>query len=118
MEFNTLPKPKLPQNKEEALLLAQSFLSILTQEKSINVEKAIVFGSYINGRNHAYSDIDIALWSKDFTGVSFLDVKLFSTIKYANPQFYTIECHCFLPSQQHNSFEEEIEKTGLALRFP
>ena len=40
---------------------------------NIPIEQAILYGSYANGSYHKHSDIDIALVSKSFGGVRFLD---------------------------------------------
>jgi len=39
----------------------------------INIESAILFGSYAKGNYNEFSDIDLALISKDFSGNRFTD---------------------------------------------
>jgi uncharacterized protein len=48
-------------------------LLFLLNKKNINVNKAILFGSYANGKADEWSDIDIAIVSDDFTGNRFND---------------------------------------------
>lgn len=45
----------------------------LLNKKNINVQKAILFGSYANGKADKWSDIDIAIVSDDFSGNRFND---------------------------------------------
>jgi predicted nucleotidyltransferase len=58
--------PNIVRNKLE------HFLSLL-KKNNIMVQKAILFGSYANGKYDKWSDIDIAIVSDDFTGDSFKD---------------------------------------------
>jgi predicted nucleotidyltransferase len=43
------------------------------ENSNIKIEKAILFGSYAKGTNNEWSDIDIALISKNFSGSRFQD---------------------------------------------
>ncbi|MBI5324351.1 MAG: nucleotidyltransferase domain-containing protein [Ignavibacteriae bacterium] len=43
------------------------------ESNQIRIEKAILFGSYAEGRYDKWSDIDLALVSKDFSGSRFYD---------------------------------------------
>ncbi|MDX2196392.1 MAG: nucleotidyltransferase domain-containing protein [Cytophagales bacterium] len=52
------------------------FLTELAQHVYIPT-KVILFGSYVNWVTQEYSDIDLALWHKDFTGVNFMDYEPF-----------------------------------------
>ena len=42
-------------------------------KNNIPIQRAILFGSYVNGSNHEWSDIDIALISDKFEGIRFKD---------------------------------------------
>ena len=44
---------------------------------NIQIQNAILFGSYVNGNYNEFSDIDIALVSDCFNGFRFLDRKKF-----------------------------------------
>ncbi len=39
----------------------------------LHVERAMLFGSYTKGTANTWSDIDVAIVSKDFTGVGFYE---------------------------------------------
>ena len=42
----------------------------------LHIERVLLFGSYTKGTANTWSDIDVAIVSKDFTGVEFYDRKL------------------------------------------
>ena len=51
--------------KREIITIINTYIVTL-KENGINLEKVIVFGSYVNGLPNAWSDIDIAVISPDF----------------------------------------------------
>lgn len=55
-------------------IIIQQFIKLVSQN-GINIEKAILFGSYAKGTATSWSDIDLALVSNDFAGSSFYDRK-------------------------------------------
>ena len=46
-------------DKRKAITLAQQYIDSVSEK--YNISKALVFGSYVKGTNHADSDIDVAL---------------------------------------------------------
>ena len=56
---------------EEIMQIIKNYLSDLQQD--INVEKAILFGSYAKGTNDKNSDIDLAIVSNHFRGKKRVD---------------------------------------------
>ncbi|HRH34874.1 MAG TPA: nucleotidyltransferase domain-containing protein, partial [Catalimonadaceae bacterium] len=76
--------------------------------------RAILFGSVAKGKQHAWSDIDLAIWSADFTGVLGLDVEKILPVLRPFPM---VEVHTFHPdeSEANNPFIREIVKTGIEL---
>jgi uncharacterized protein len=82
---------------------------------NINIEQAIFFGSYANGTNNEWSDIDIAVISKDFEGVRLLD-----NIKLSKSRLRTnidLETHPYRPEDftTDNLFVKEILKNGIRI---
>jgi uncharacterized protein len=83
---------------------------------NIQIQQAILYGSYANGRYHKYSDIDIALVSDSFDGIRFLDrIKIMKiTLKVCkdiepmpfNPKKFTMD----------DPFVREIMETGIKLK--
>lgn len=56
----------------EIIELVKKYISML-EENNFPIKKAILFGSYENGKYDKWSDIDIALVSDKFEGNRFLD---------------------------------------------
>lgn len=81
----------------------------------LHIERAILFGSYTKGTANKWSDIDLALVSKDFTGFGFYDRKR------VNPHLIKIdsriEPHPFRPEDftEDNPFVNEILKDAIEI---
>lgn len=75
------------------------------------VTKAILFGSYANGKIHEYSDIDLAIWLSDFPEKHWSDIRAITHLvgKYSpiSPRFYPEN-----ETKNEDPFIEVIEKTG------
>lgn len=88
----------------------------MISHNGLHIERAIVFGSYAKGKAGKWSDIDIALVSKDFTGVRFYDRKKINRclIKIDSK----IEIHPFRPEDftSDNFFVEQIIKEGIDIK--
>lgn len=91
------------------------FLKMLAAS-GFHIDRAVLFGSFVKGTAGKWSDIDIALVSKDFTGVGFNDRKKInpSLIKVDS----RIEPHPFRPEDftEDNPFVKEILKEGIEVR--
>ncbi len=91
----------------------QALKETLARNK-IPISRAILFGSYAKGLEQAFSDIDVALVSEEFSGNRFWDIeKVIPFIRSLNPLF---EIHPFRPEDfldTDNSFIEEIISTGI-----
>ena len=85
-------------------------------EKGVNLRKVIMFGSFAKGTQHEWSDIDVALVADNFTGVSFLDKKLFPYIGIKEP-YIRIEPITYPTDyfQESDPFIEEIKNTGIEI---
>ena len=96
----------------EILEKLKRFLGMVSAS-GLHIERAILFGSYAKGTGNTWSDIDIALVSKDFTGVGFYDRKR------VNPFLIKvdsrIEPHPFRSEDftEENPFVKEILKQGI-----
>lgn len=82
---------------------------------NINIEQAILFGSYAKGTQNKYSDIDLAVVSADFEGNRFKD-----NLKLAEAKLRTsidLETHPFRIQDFSidNLFVKEILKEGIRL---
>lgn len=83
---------------------------------NVNIEKAILFGSYAGNTFSKYSDIDVALVSADFTDFPLADRK---KIVKANIHFSMIEPHTFSKKyfSKGDPFISEIKKTGIEIKM-
>jgi predicted nucleotidyltransferase len=61
--------------------IVKRFLDALTA-RGIRVEKAVLYGSYVSGKAHTGSDIDIAIISPDFGQNRFEEGKLLMQIAW------------------------------------
>ncbi|HEV2830794.1 MAG TPA: nucleotidyltransferase domain-containing protein [Hanamia sp.] len=77
-------------------------------------QKAIVFGSYVKGNPHEYSDIDLAVWSSYFPYDYFTIIEKVAPLRRT---FKNIELHpfCLEDNAENNPFIKEIENTGVAI---
>ncbi len=91
------------------------YLTGLT-ELGFTLKKAILFGSMAKENPHEYSDIDLAVWSKDFSDNYFLNIEKTASLKR---KFKRIELHPFTESEtaEDNPFIEEIEATGKLIQI-
>ena len=82
---------------------------------NVNIDKAIMFGSYANNSVTKYSDIDVALVSDDFTDFPLADRK---KIVKANIHFSMIDPHTFSKKyfSKGDPFISEIKKTGVEIK--
>lgn len=79
------------------------------------LEAMILYGSYAKGNVHKYSDVDVALWSKSFSGEGLLDFEktqpVFRNYRQVHAKFYP-------PGADENNFDpfiEEIKRTGIVI---
>lgn len=95
----------------EIMEKVKKFLELVSIN-GLHIEKAILFGSYIKGTANKWSDIDLALVSKDFTGIGFYDRKKVNP--YLIKTSSMIEIHPFRPEdfKEENIFLSKILKEG------
>lgn len=82
----------------------------MVSASGLHLERALLFGSYTKGTATKWSDIDIALVSKDFTGIGFYDRKRVNPFVIKTDS--RIEPHPFRPEDftKDNPFVNEILK--------
>jgi len=88
------------------------FIQALSKN-SIHVQQAFLFGSYASGTFDAWSDIDLALISEDFSGNRFQDRNAMRKIKLAVSS--DIETLPYRPEDftAANPFVKKIMETGI-----
>lgn len=85
------------------------------EKKGVNLRKVILFGSFANGTQHEWSDIDVALVADEFTGLPD-DYDLFPYIGIKKP-YIRIEPKTYPTRyfEQGDPLIDEIKKTGIVV---
>ena len=99
--------------KQIAIKRARKFL-LECKDLPVRIDKAILFGSVINGMQHKNSDIDLALFSKSFGDNILKNIDLVGKVNIRYPE---IDVHTF-PSSGKNTkgiLLEQILKTGIVI---
>lgn len=101
-----------PQTSQ-ALKVAQRFVRAL-QRSGIELDAAYLYGSYVNGTPHEWSDIDVALVSKDLTGGIDDVQKIHASTRAHDSRIESVSFHPrdFL---DENPLVWEIKQTGIPL---
>jgi len=83
------------------------------EKDNIRISQAVIFGSYAKGTNHKFSDIDLAVVSDAFEGISFYDNKKLTKAMLRTS--IDIETHTYLPDEfnENNPFVKEILEYGV-----
>jgi predicted nucleotidyltransferase len=86
------------------------FLEAL-KSQGYTFEKIILFGSYANGQPHEYSDIDLAIWSPQFSDDPY---ECREKIRSVLQAFSPIQLHPYAAGETASTdpFISEIERTG------
>lgn len=99
--------------REIAIDTANSFINDLKQ-LGYHPSMAYLFGSVIENKTHKYSDIDLAIWDKQFSGIPHEDIE---RLKILLRGYKTIELHSFKEGTNEitNPFVGVIKQTGMLL---
>lgn len=99
------------ETRDKILAIVAEFAGVISKE--MVVSKIILFGSYSTGRQHDYSDIDVAVVSPDFTGDRIEDQ--LRLMKYRRTVDLRIEPMPFTPGEfvPTNPFVRNIIETGI-----
>ncbi|MGB7394116.1 MAG: nucleotidyltransferase domain-containing protein [Pricia sp.] len=100
-------------DRKRAVAIAERFLVVVNEKFA--VEHAILFGSFAQGRNHADSDIDLALVFKEIDDRFDLQIQLMCL---RDDDALLIEPHPFKASDfnRNNPMVAEILKNGIELK--
>ncbi len=94
-------------------LLKQVIKELLEQE--IAPSKIILFGSYVIGKVHAYSDVDIAVWSEKFTGEAMKDFDIVREVAKSHRKVSFKLYPSYATPANYDPFIEIIETTGICI---
>ena len=86
------------------------------QSRGVNLRTVILYGSFAKGKQHEWSDIDVALVADEFTGFTFEDKKLFPYIGIKKP-YIRIEAKTYSTEyfREGDPFINEIKKDGIVI---
>lgn len=100
----------------EVIGIIRKFINMISAG-GLHPERVILFGSYANGTENMWSDIDIAIVSQDFQGVRFYDRRMVNP--YLIKVDTRIEPHPFRPDDfnEEDPFVREILKQGIEIRL-
>ena len=93
----------------------QGYLQDL-EASGIHIEKAYLFGSMYHGNPNEYSDIDLAVWSNDFSNDYFENIERTAHLKR---KYKRVELHPFQMNEtkDNNPFIAIIESTGKSIQM-
>lgn len=96
--------------EKKLMIHLKRFLDAL-KSKGYSFEKIILFGSYANGQPHEYSDIDLAIWSPQFSDDPYESRE---KIRSLLQSFSPIQLHPYASGETASTdpFIGEIERTG------
>lgn len=86
------------------------------EKENIHIDRAILFGSQVLGTANEWSDVDLALVSRDFNGIRFLDnQRILKAILRVNENF---ETHPYTPEDFADSpfVRDEILEHGIEIK--
>ncbi|OGC00909.1 nucleotidyltransferase [candidate division KSB1 bacterium RBG_16_48_16] len=100
-------------DQRTAIEIVKRYLAYLRDNK-FDVQKAYLFGSYVNGRYHEDSDIDLAIIMSDFSNSFFTRIEL---MKMSRKFDIRIEPHPIEASEFNatNPFANEILSKGIRI---
>jgi predicted nucleotidyltransferase len=102
-------------DKEYAIKYTGEFLTAC-KTLPIKIDEAILFGSAITGKLNEESDIDLALFSGNFTENILQNLDLIAMI---NIRFPDIDIHTYptIALTRHGMLLDEIKRTGLEIKL-
>ena len=100
-------------DKNEAIKIARRYIYSIS--KKYQIENAILFGSFANGTNHEYSDIDLAIVFNKVDDIIDMQIEL---LCLRSDDDLLIEPHPFTVSgfKITNPLVAEILKNGIEIR--
>jgi predicted nucleotidyltransferase len=86
------------------------------KSRGVNLREVILYGSFAKGKQHEWSDIDVALVADEFTGFTFNDCKLYSGLGIRKP-YSRIEEKTYQTDyfRQGDPFIDIIKKEGIEI---
>jgi predicted nucleotidyltransferase len=102
--------------RNAAIKIAEDYAREI-EAHGVRLRAVILYGSFARGTQHEWSDIDVALVADEFTGLGFIDKKLFPYIGIKQP-YLRIESKTY-PTEYFRAgdpFVEEIKREGILIK--
>ncbi len=103
-------------SRETAIDYSKQFLKSCKQSQ-IKIDKAILFGSVVEGKNHEYSDVDLALFSDSFSDNIIENIQMVSKIASG---FYNLDIKTYNTKYFYSGeglLLDEIKQTGIEVKI-
>jgi len=98
-------------DKEEVRTIARHYADEV--KKVFSPSRVILFGSYVNGTPHEWSDIDVAVLVDNIKDDDWYDTcTTLHTIRWNADRFIDIEPHLLNENHDPSGFVEHVIKTG------
>ena len=98
-------------DKNTVIDIINHFISELTGA-GYTPDEIFLFGSYARGNPHKFSDIDVAVWDRKFSGCLPLDIE---NIKSILSKYSSIELHTFNSEDKDSPIISEIKTNGIRI---
>jgi len=99
-------------DKKQALEIAEKYAEVVAKE--FNPKQVLLFGSYLDGTPHEYSDIDIAVIFENFPGDWWDGAARLQAIRREIDDI-DIEPHLMELDHDPSGFVHHVQKTGKVL---
>jgi len=99
-------------DKNTVIEIINHFISELTSA-GYTPDEIFLFGSYARGNPHKFSDIDVAVWDRKFSGCLPLDIE---NIKSILSKYSSIELHTFNSEDKDSPIISEIKTNGIRIK--
>ena len=99
--------------QQSAVALVRQFVAEVRQ--FVPLRQVVLFGSYVRGEQHEWSDIDVALVADHFIDTGFLDIRPFAALcgRYAEIEPHPFSTRRF--ESGDSGLAEEIKRTGIVI---
>ena len=97
-------------DKEQARQIAIEYAKEVN--KFLNLDKVILFGSYVDGNPHEESDIDVAVFVRDLDAEAWYQARILLQELRWNEVFIDIEPHLLEEANDPSGFARHVAATG------
>jgi predicted nucleotidyltransferase len=105
------------RTKKSAIKIVTNFAKEV-KNQNLHLRKVFLFGSFVNNKQHKWSDIDVALVADEFNNFGFEDMNYFVNVLIKEP-YYIIQTQTYSTSyfKKGDPFIDEIKRTGIEIKL-